>query len=452
MKIKKRIGALLFLAFLTACSQNTEKDSTKPDLPFDPSQVTEAESGEPKNNEPENNKPENNDELFGFITEEWKTGDTEALRPYLSDEILSLCDSDTFLRMFESITDTFGKIVTINEPQITSAGGIDVYRAAVHLEHADVDITLSLKDTKIYGFVRDIRFNGEFDVTRAGIREHYFLLNGLNAVYTCAENSENTPAVLMISGSGPCDYNATVGILSPMEDLARGLAECGISSLRFEKRTFRFPGEFQATDGIEEEYLKDCRAALSYLKEQQNTDGLYLLGHSLGGQVAAAIAAEDDSVDGMILLMSTARHLADICYDQYAAAQPSGIEEFARHRDAAKAQPGDTASGQYSYFGVSDAYWASYNALNTIENIRIAAIPTAIINSTRDNQIYAADISLWTESFAHDQNITLTVFEDMSHFGYKIDTQDPSQLYKPAEMPDELIDIIVQTINGCDRQ
>lgn len=455
MKIKKLIGALLFLALLTACSKNTEKDRVEPDLPADTPQITEPEkkgpeNNEPDNDEPQNSEPEDNDELFNFIMEKWKTGDTQALHPYLSDEILSLCDSGTFSYMFESITDTFGEIVTNDEPEITSAGGIDVYSAAVHLEHADVDIRLSLKDTKIYGFARDIRFNGEFDVTTTGIREHYFQLNGLNAVYTCAEGSESAPAVLMISGSGPSDYNATVGILCPMEDLALRLAEYGISSLRFEKRTFRFPGEFQATDGIEEEYLKDCRNALSYLKEQHNTDGLYLLGHSLGGQIAAALAAEDDSVDGMILLMSTARHLADICYDQYTAIQPSGAEEFAKHRDAARAQSGDTASGQYSYFGMTDAYWASYNTLNTIDSVRIAAIPTAIINSTSDNQIFTADISLWTESFANDQNVTLTVFEDMSHFGYKIDTRDQSQLYKPAEMPAELIDIIVQTINRDD--
>ena len=49
--------------------------------------------------------------------------------------------------------------------------------------------------------------------------------------------------------------------------------------------------------------------------------------------------------------------------------------------------------------------------------------------------------------FSSDKNVNLTVFEDLSHFGYKIDTRDLSQLYKEAEMPDELIDIIVQTIS-----
>lgn len=400
----------------------------------------------PADTELGNRKPENNRELFDFIMVKWETGDTETLSPYLSDEMLSLCGEDTVTCMLESLTDTFGKIVEKQQPQVTAVSGIDVYSAALRLEHADVDLTLSLKDTQICGIVHNIRFSGEFDVIKGDVHAHYFLLNGLNAVYTWAGNGESAPAVLMISGSGPNDYNATTGMLSPMEDLALGLAEHGISSLRFEKRTFRFPNEFQAVYGIEDEYLKDCRAALSYLKEEQNADKVYLLGHSLGGQIAAALAAEDDRVDGMILLMSTARHLADICCDQYTALDPSRAEEFAGYRDSAKAQTGEGALGQSAYFGASDAYWASYNTLDTIENIRTAGIPTAIINSTEDLQIFDEDLSLWAESFSADENVTLTVFDDMSHLGYKIDTRDHTQLYRAAEMPGELIDIIVQSV------
>lgn len=445
MKMTKLIGALLFLALLTSGCGNAEKDRIEPNPTDGITQVTEPGETETVNPETEKREPQNSGELFDYVMDKWKNGDTEALYPYLSDEMMALCDSDAIVHMFEGITDTFGEIVAYNEPEITVVEGIGVYGSTVRLENADVDISLSLKGTKLYGFSYDVRFTGEFDVAHAGVREHYFLLNGLNAVYTCAENSEKAPAVLMISGSGPGDYNGTIGMLVPLEDMALKLAEQGISSLRLEKRTLRFAGDFKATDGIEEEYFKDCRAALSYLKERNDIDGVYLLGYSLGGQIAAALAAEDDSIAGMVLLMSTARHLADILCDQYTAAEPLGADAFARYRDVAKAQGDGAASGQY-YFGASDAYWASYNKLNTIESIRAAAIPTAIINSTGDNQIFDADISLWSESFSNDENITLTVFDDMSHFGYKIDTRDVSQLYKAVEMPVELIDAIVKAI------
>lgn len=302
MRIKRIIGALLLLALLTSCGGNAEKDPIEPNLPADTSQVTEAEraetekteaektkaeeagtekseaeKAETEKSEAENEEPENSREMFDFVMDKWKTSDTEVLYSYLSDEMLSLCDRDTIVYMFESITETFGEIVSNSEPQMIAFNGIDVYSSTVRLENADVDISLSLKDSKIYGFSRDIRFTGEFDVTHGSIREHYFLLNGLNAVYTCSESSESAPAVLLISGSGPCDYNETVGLLSPMEDLALGLAGHGISSLRLEKRTLRFFNDFNATDGIEEEYFNDCRAALAYLKELDNTDGVYLL-------------------------------------------------------------------------------------------------------------------------------------------------------------------------------
>lgn len=302
MRIKKMMGALLFLALLTSCGGNAEKDPIEPNLSADTSQVTEAERTETEKTEAEKTKaeeagtekaeaekaetekseaekeePENSREMFDFVMDKWKRGDTEALYPYLFDEMLSLCGRDTIVYIFESITGTFGEIVSNSEPEMIAFNGIDVYSSAVHLENADVDISMSLKDAKIYGFSRDIRFTGEFDVTHGSIREHYFLLNGLNAVYTCFESSESAPAVLLISGSGPCDYNEIVGLLSPMKDLAMGLAGHGISLLRLEKRTLRFSSDFSTTDGIEEEYFKDCRAALAYLKELDNTDGVYLL-------------------------------------------------------------------------------------------------------------------------------------------------------------------------------
>lgn len=268
----KLVVFLILAALLTSCGAATadvEADRTSPESDV----ITDAVRAEPKNS----------GEMFDFVIDTWKKGECETLYAYATDDLAALFDAEAFGDMFEKITDTFGKINEVSKPEVTAENGFDVYSASLSLDNADVAVTLSLRGAQIGGFVRDIRFKGEFETEHDGICQRYFLLNGLNAVYTCAANGGSAPAVLMISGSGPCDYNETVGTLEPLADIAAKLAERGISSLRFEKRTFRFTKDFKSTDGIETEYLEDCRAALSYLRSLEKTDGVYLLGHSLAG-------------------------------------------------------------------------------------------------------------------------------------------------------------------------
>ena len=224
------------------------------------------------------------------------------------------------------------------------------------------------------------------DIPQGSIEEKHFVLesNGykLNAVYTYIDDGNAHPAVLLIAGSGPSDYDETLGTLKPFKDIANGLAKEGINSLRVDKRTFSYAANFDIKCGIEEEYLDDCKAAIEYLKTQ-NISGLYLLGHSLGGQIATKLAASIEGIDGMILFNSSARHLADIARDQYSAADPVNIESYITYAEAAKNATASSAKGYY-YYGATDYYWASYNSIDTAQNIVEANINTLIINSKFD--------------------------------------------------------------------
>ena len=249
--------------------------------------------------------------------------------------------------------------------------------------------------------------------------------------------------MLLIPGSGPSDCNETIGLLTPFKDIALGLAENGVNSLRFEKRTYRYPERFTAKSGLEEEYYEDCKAAVSWL-EKQNTSGIYLLGHSLGGQIAAALAKEVNA-KGIILFNSSARHLADISANQYSLLDPSNKAAYEQYAQAAKAATASTAKGLY-YYGVTDYYWASYNDINVIKSLKNAGLPVLIINSTSDNQIFSDDIDLWKNELSETDKVTVKVYDDISHYGYKIDTNDTASLYRHAEFPTELIDEFVKII------
>ena len=288
------------------------------------------------------------------------------------------------------------------------------------------------------------------DIPQGSIEEKHFVLesNGykLNAVYTYIDDGNAHPAVLLIAGSGPSDYDETLGTLKPFKDIANGLAKEGINSLRVDKRTFSYAANFDIKCGIEEEYLEDCNAAIEYLKSQ-NISSLYLLGHSLGGQIATELAASIEGVDGMILFNSSARHLADIACDQYSAADPVNIESYITYAEAAKNATASSAKGYY-YYGATDHYWASYNSIDTAQNIVEANINTLIINSKFDKQSFDEDLNLWSTLFSDSANVSICVYDDISHFGYKIDTTDPSSIYTQVDFPSEVISAFTDFIKG----
>lgn len=288
------------------------------------------------------------------------------------------------------------------------------------------------------------------DIPQGSIEEKHFVLesNGykLNAVYTYIDDGNAHPAVLLIAGSGPSDYDETLGTLKPFKDIANGLAKEGINSLRVDKRTFSYAANFDIKCGIEEEYLDDCNTAIEYLKSQ-NISGLYLLGHSLGGQITTELAASIEGIDGMILFNSSARHLADIACDQYSAADPVNIESYITYAEAAKNATASSTKGYY-YYGATDYYWASYNNINIAQNIVEANINTLIINSKFDKQSFDEDLNLWSTLFSDFANVSICVYDDISHFGYKIDTTDPSSIYTQVDFPSEVISAFSDFIKG----
>lgn len=288
------------------------------------------------------------------------------------------------------------------------------------------------------------------DISQGSIEKKHFVLesNGykLNAVYTYIDDGNAHPAVLLIAGSGPSDYDETIGVLKPFEDIAHGFAQEGINSLRVDKRTFGYAAEFDIKCGIEEEYLDDCKAAIEYLKTQ-NISGLYLLGHSLGGQIATELAASIEGVDGMILFNSSARHLADIACDQYSALDPVNKESYTTYAEAAKNATASSAKGYY-YYSASDYYWVSYNQIDTAQNISNLNIKTLIINSKFDKQSFDEDLNLWSTLFSDSANVSICVYDDISHFGYKIDTTDPSSIYTQVDFPNEIILVFTDFIKG----
>ncbi len=394
--------------------------------------------------------PTSNDELYYYLMEQWKTGELPGIYSYASDELKTLVDEEQFSSMFLNLNETFGHIVRIENEKSIKDGGNSTYTATLIFEHVEAYIQVYISNLKIAGYNYDVRFVTNFEnKLENGIAESFFLLESgnytLNAVYTYTEESD-APTVLLIPGSGVADYNETVGLLPTFSDIAMELAERGVNSLRFEKRTNRYASEFTVESDLDEEYFLDCKAALDWIRKNNQTGEIILLGHSLGAQIAVSLA-EQEKVNGLILFNGSARHLAEIAKDQYCDIDPVNAIYYQQYMDAAKAVTQDTAKGYY-YYGCSDYYWADYNELSTVDSLEKLGISTLVINSKFDHQLYDADISLWQSEFADNENIKIVVYDDISHFGYRIDTNDNTSIYKKIGFPDDLADVFAGFCEG----
>ena len=430
-----------FVFLLASCSE-----ANKPGKDATTEVISPAPTSSPPVGQKEEKAPETSEELLSALLTAWEDGNVSDFYDYLSEDMLSLLDEEAFVGVFDNLTDSFGKISDFGDYEKKETDGFDVFSFRADFENAYSDVTVSIKDLKIAGITHDDRITETFEIERKnGVTERYFLLQSgeyeLNAVYTFKDKG---PSVLLIPGSGPQDCNETIGILTPFRDLAVGLAENGVNSLRLEKRTYRYNDKITEADGIGEEYVADYSVALEWVRTQEESECVFLLGHSLGGQIAVEMSKKND-IKGIILWSSTPRHLAEISADQFSSLDKDNESVYRLYEGKAKQATDENAEGLY-YFGASDHYWASYNLLDTIGTLESSDIPCLILNSSADMQVFPDDIEKWRGLAEQRDDTVLKVYDEYSHFGYKIDMTDPSAVYRHTDFPDEIVEDIVKFV------
>ena len=247
---------------------------------------------------------------------------------------------------------------------------------------------------------------------------------------TPPEGAESLPiAVLLVPGSGPCDMDGTVpGMgLKPLRDLADGLAQRGISSLRFDKRSFAEPDSFASGFiTIQAEILEDVSSALELLRAHTETEGyaLFLVGHSLGGMLVPEILRENPFLRGAVVMAGSPRPLWDILYDQGAAAlKVLGLEEgqvrdalaeLQAQRDRAQSMTAETVE---EVLGLPGEYVLSLNSLALEEKFRQTSLPLLILQGGKDSQISPErDCAAFERLFQGYENVTFLCYDDLDHF------------------------------------
>ncbi|MFH8754090.1 alpha/beta hydrolase family protein [Streptomyces atroolivaceus] len=209
--------------------------------------------------------------------------------------------------------------------------------------------------------------------------------------------------MVLLAGGGPFDRDETSGPNKPLKDLAWGLAGHGTTVLRFDKATFAHPEAAEASDlTMTQEYVPHAVDAVALLRRHRSVDPerVFVLGHSMGGKVAPAVAVAAPTVAGLVIMAGDAQpmhhaavrvvsYLATVLPDQV---PPAAVETFRRQAalvDSADLTPSTPAADLP--FGLSAPYWLE---LRDYDPVAIAAglgKPMLILQGGRDYQVTVAD-------------------------------------------------------------
>ncbi len=281
----------------------------------------------------------------------------------------------------------------------------------------------------------------------------------LPGALTLPKTGSNFPVVVFVHGSGPSDMDATVGANKPFKDIAIGLANKGIASVRYVKRTTLFPAEFQKTFTLKEEVEEDAIAAINYAKTIPEVEKgqIYLFGHSLGGMVAPRIATDNKDLKGIILAAAPARSFSDIAIEQNnymllqskdttAASKKAVQDNISQLKRAATIKAGSLPADSV-VLSLPASYWSDINSLDPLGMAKKLKNKILVIQGGNDFQVSVTDFNLWKNALKNKKNVNLKLYPMLNHlFSFVSEKGTISQYQQPGNVDEVVINDVADWI------
>ncbi len=252
----------------------------------------------------------------------------------------------------------------------------------------------------------------------------------LPGILCMPQGKESVPIAILISGSGPNDRDETVGVNKPFRDLAWGLAEQGIASIRFDKRTKAYGAQFVPQGEemtMEQEYVQDVLSAVLLAKNIQGIDSqqIYIVGHSQGALLAPRLAQRSKEIKGIVLMSGNARRLEDLLPEQFgyifsldglSKDEEKKLEEIKKQvANVKKLGTKDFNPKIALPFGMPASYWKDLNDYHQLEVAKSLTCPILILQGERDYQVTMEDFALWKKALDQNTNVTFQSFPNLNH-------------------------------------
>lgn len=254
----------------------------------------------------------------------------------------------------------------------------------------------------------------------------------LKGILTLPEDlSKPVPAVVFVHGSGSSNMDEKVGKCTPFKDLAEGLTEFGIASVRYDKRSYAHGLKMLREKNItvKEETIEDAILATELLKEDFRIDkeNIFIAGHSMGGMLAPRIDAEGGNYKGLILMAGSPRRLEEIMLDQNEAVMSSGkgLLQWFVNKQVVKISA--MFEGMYELTdeeakkkkvgnGTTLYYFKEMGEHQASEYLLKLKKPILIMQGKKDFQATPEkDFAAYKELLKDKENVTFKLYENLNH-------------------------------------
>lgn len=156
-----------------------------------------------------------------------------------------------------------------------------------------------------------------YDESAVFVGTDEYPLEGILTMPAIASKESPVPACVFVHDFGAYDRDLTLGETAMFKDFAAELAELGIASVRYDKRTYTYP---EATiDTLWDEVVEDALSAVELLKQDGRIDQqrIVVIGLGLGAMTAPRIAAQSEGgVTGMIMIGGVLDSLINVDYQR----------------------------------------------------------------------------------------------------------------------------------------
>ena len=402
------------------------------------------------------------------------SGQGEALRTMLSDEMQAALPAAALSGMFSQLTAQFGALQSTGEWHQVEAEGMTICFCDLAFEKYTLRFQTAFDgDGRIAGlFVKPAPKQvaapaASPDSLAMVEKDTVVVCDGFRLPATlclprrAVEEKGSVPCVVLVHGSGPHDRNETIGPNRPFCDLAWGLAARGIATLRYDKRTYIYKGN-SVPQGrqldLDVETVDDAvaAAALARTLPGVEADSVYVLGHSQGGWLAPRIAGRDSRLAGLILLAAPARPLEDLLLEQVTylnslAPSAQGRRQVAdlQHRVENVKHLGTSAFCDTIPFpfDAPRSYWADIVSYRPVETAARLTLPLVVLQAERDYQVTMQDFGLWRLGLLRCKNVSFKSYPRLNHLLQEgTGKATPAEYQQPSSVPAYVLDDLARFV------
>jgi len=208
---------------------------------------------------------------------------------------------------------------------------------------------------------------------------------------------DRPPLAIIVAGSGPTDRNGNQGArlrTNTYAQLAWGLAQRGIASLRYDKRVLpTTKGPIDLPTLTFDDFVADVEAAVAAVRPDYPK--VVVVGHSEGGSLAIRAAGRGLAVDGLVLIATPGRTMQALMHEQLGRQVDSitltqfdsALARFLRGED-----PGELPAPLRPLVApVNRRFMQGWASLDPIRELATVRTPVLIVQGDMDIQVRVRD-------------------------------------------------------------